>query len=147
MYREDTMLFRGEVAQWLHRASEFQSEDLGFDPLAVQSEERFLYLSLALRVNSWADFFSPPPPPPPPPSCVRHPILCACERSHNPSVVKEQVSQPVIWKHEENRTRRKKTTHTKKQQQLLGSAVLWSLAFPRGKAARIIRAFHWDINS
>ena len=45
------------------RASEFYSEDIGFDPLAGQGES----FSAPLQDNSCADLFVPDPP-----LCVRH---------------------------------------------------------------------------
>ena len=61
---------REGVAQ--RSASDFMSEDPGFDPLAGQGEEQFFYpsessLVLSLSVISCADLFVPDPP-----SCVRH---------------------------------------------------------------------------
>ena len=41
-------------------ASEFKSEDLGFDPLAAGQDGGAVFLSL--RVNSCADLFVPDPP-------------------------------------------------------------------------------------
>ena len=84
----------------------------------------------------------PPPPLPPPASCVRVRHASKCVHTLKIPypfnfVVKEQASQPVAWQHEN-------TAHRRKTKQNQGSLALWLLAFSRGKASRISRAWHWD---
>ena len=79
------------------------------------------FFLLSCRVNSCADLFVPESP-----SCVRHaPKVMRTLKIPYPSVVKESRprSQPVVWRHEN-------TAHKKTKS---GSALLWLLAFPRGK--------------
>ena len=55
-----------------YRASEFKSEDLGFDPLAGQGGTvSFSVLPSQLLCRLVCVCFPPPPPPPSSPSCVR----------------------------------------------------------------------------
>ena len=56
------------------RASDLQSEDPGFYPLAGQGEGQFF---LSLRVNSHAELFVPDPP-----LCVQHAPKFDHQRSH-----------------------------------------------------------------
>ena len=71
---------RGKLRGSLVRESKFKSEDPGFDPLAGQGGEHFFCSSESTLVQTCLRLIPPPPPPP-------------------PSAVKEQASQPVVWKH------------------------------------------------
>ena len=110
---------RRYLTRWL-KSRDLNSEDPGFDPLALQGEEQTVLLSL--RVNSCADLFVPDPP-----SCERHaPTFVHRLKIPYPSVVK-RVGSHSRW------YGNTKTLHTGKKNKS-GSAVLWLLAF-RGESS------------
>ena len=115
----------GDVAQWLE--SEFKSEDHGLNPLAGQGEQQFL---MSLRVNSCADLLVP-----------GSPFMCVWYAPNFVRTLKIPVEKRVGitagGMEKRNRCTQRKNTQ-------LGSAVLWLLAFPWGKAARFSCALHWD---
>ena len=77
---------RGSVVS----ASEYKSEDPGFDPLAERGEGPFF---LSFRINSCADWFAPEPSSS---SRVLHaPKFVRVLKIPYPTVVKEYASQPA----------------------------------------------------
>ena len=103
------------------RASGFQSEDPGFDPLMSVPGWGTVFLSP--RVNSCADLFVPEPP-------------CVCTaRTHMCAHVKDTIS---ICRKRVGLTAGGIETRkhcTQKEKKKLGRAVQWLFAFPGGKSS------------